>query len=459
MNRRQLIGSSLAATAGAFFTSGCSTSSFGSKSSYLTPILRPENRNTVFHWVDIALQQVRDQRIPPPRAAYNFAAPFAAGFLAANAIEGRYQSAFGIGDGPRGANPEIAYGVAFATAAAECFQQPFLFERMAFKDRFADGEAKTLGIAWGRKVGLAINKMRTRDGAEPNRLNYFLDRYPRRQDVLNWDPTGGAYGDSLGPVVGSYDRGLFPGMGAVKPWTMTSNSQFRPADFPDPGSPEFAEQFDYVRKIGCVGSTMRTDDQSEIALFWEDGPWGITPPGHFILIAIQLLQDKGMDFLDTARAFALLGMTQADAAINAWDSKYHHDVLRPETAIRFRADDFASSDARIAVESGWRSFIPTPNFPAYTSGHSTFGAAGTQMTALILGTDEVSFSHASPDQVGWPQIMDKTRHWTSLSQAAEENGMSRLYGGVHWMQDHTAAMTAGRQIARHAFETLFQRRV
>ncbi len=458
MSRRKLLASGAAAVALATFSSGCTTSS-GSRSSYLTPVLNPQNANTVFHWVDIALQQVRDQRVPPPRAAYNFAAPMAAGFLAANGILGRYDNPFGIGEGPRGANPEVAYGAAFAVAAAENFQQPFLFERMSFASRFPDGEGKSLGLEWGRQVGLQIVRMRTNDGAEPSRLNFYLGRYPRRQGVLNWNPTSGVYGASIGPVIGNYDRGLFPGLGKVRPWTMTASDQFQPAEFYDPASPEFAADFDLIRQLGAADSAIRTEDQSEIALFWEDGPWGITPPGHFLLIAMQVLQDRGLDFLDMARAFALLGMTQADAAINAWNSKYHHDILRPETAIRYRASAIQNADARVRTDPNWRSYIPTPNFPAYTSGHSTFGAAGTEMTALLLGTDEVSFSHETPDQVGWPQLNGARRSWTSLSQAAEENGLSRLYGGVHWERDHVAAMAAGRSIAQQAFRQMFQRRV
>lgn len=437
--------------------SGCTTS-FGSRSSYLTPILEPQHENAVYTWFDAALQQTRDQRVPPPRAAYNIAAPSVAGFLAANAIEGRYAEPYGIGPGPAGADPEVAYGAAFAYVAAETFQQPFLFERRRFHARFPDGEAKSLGIAWGRQVGRAVVRMRTHDGMEPNKVNYYLDRYPRRRDALNWNPTGGTYGVRVGPTIPSYERGLFPGLGHVTPWTMKSQGQFRPPDFYDPASPEFAAQYDYVRRIGGADSTMRTKDQSEIALFWEDGPWGISVPGHFLFIAMQVLQHGGLDFVDTARAFALLGATQCDAAINAWDCKYHHDVLRPETAIRYRAEAFANSDPRVTAQSRWRSYIPTPNFPAYTSGHSTFGAAGAELTALLLGTDQVSFGHESPDTVGWPELAGQHRSWTSLSQAAEENGLSRLYGGVHWMADHDAAMTAGRAIARQAYDTMFPRR-
>ena len=138
----------VAATA-AMIGTGCATAPMGSQLSYLTQVLEPQNNNTVFHWLDIIMQQVRDQRVPPPRAAYNFAMPLAAGFLAANSIIQAYDEPFGIGTGPRGADPEVAYGVAFATAASEVFQTPFLAERKAFIDRFPAGQAKTLGDRMG----------------------------------------------------------------------------------------------------------------------------------------------------------------------------------------------------------------------------------------------------------------------------------------------------------------------
>ena len=153
-----------------------------------------------------------------------------------------------------------------------------------------------------------------------------------------------------------------------------------------------------------------------------------------------------------------MGMIQCDASISAWDSKYHHDIVRPENAIRIRAPQFHNADPRVVAQSDWQSYIPTPEFPSYTSGHSTFGAAGAEMIAHILGTDEVTFSGRSPDQVLWPELTGVTRRWTSLSQAAEENGRSRLYGGVHWEIDHVMAMKAGRAIARQAYQTMFMKR-
>ena len=452
--RRFLVTAAAAAT---LPMAGC-TSPYGARSSYTSQVLKPQNRSVVFDWVDSALQQVRDQRLAPPRAAYVCSLPMVAGFLAANGIVQAYDEPFGIGPGPRDAEPQVAYGVAFAIAAAEAFQQPFLFERMAFLNRFPGSEAKSLGVEWGRRVGKRVLEMRTGDGAEPSRVNYYLGRYERRTDSLRWRPTGPFYSATPGPAFASFERCLYPGHGQIKPWTMTSGSQFRVPEFHDPASPAFAEEFDTIRHLGGADSAVRTPDQSEIALFWEDGPWGITPSGHLICIGIQLLQDRGLEFVDLARAFALIGMTQCDASIFAWDSKCYHDILRPESAIRVRAPEFANPDPRVVRQPDWRSYIPTPEFPAYPSGHSTFAAAGAEMIALILGRDDVSFSGGSPDLVLWPRLRGVTRDWTSLSQVAEENGLSRLYGGVHWEIDHTEAVKAGREIARQAFRSTFPKR-
>ena len=457
-SRRKLLAAAAAAAVSPLSLSGClapKAAPHGHRSSYTTQILKPGNGNTVFHWADVAMQQVRDQRVLPPKAAYNYGQAMAAGFLAANGIVQAYDEPFGIGPGPVGADPEVAYGIAFSIAAGEAFQQPFLFDRMAFLGRFPGSEAKSLGVEWGRAVAMQVLEMRTRDGSEPSKANYYLGRYERRTDSLRWSPTGPFYGATPGPAFDSFARGLYPGHGYVKPWTMKSCTQFRATEFYDPASPEFAEEFDHIRHLGAADSTIRTPEQSEIALFWEDGPWGITPPGHFIYIAIQLLQDRDLSFIELARAFALIGMTQCDASISAWDNKYLFDIVRPESAIRLRAPQFGNPDPRMVSQPDWRSYIPTPEFPAYTSGHSTFGAAAGELLALILGSDRIAFSGRSPDEVLWPQLQGVTRHWTSLSQMAEENGMSRLYGGVHWAMDHDEAMKAGRAIARQAFHTTF----
>ena len=218
---------------------------------------------------------------------------------------------------------------------------------------------------------------------------------------------------------------------------------------------KFAEEFDLIRRLGGKYSKLRTADQAEIALFWEDGPWGITTPGHFLYLAVQTLQHYPLSLVDLARCFALLGMTQCDSSICAWDNKFYHDILRPESAIRARAPFFNNPDPRIRKFAKWQSYIPTPEFPAYTSGHSTFGAAAAEIMLQFLGHDDVPLTGMSPDQVLWPQLNGKVRRWSGFQQAADENGLSRLCGGVHWTLDHKMGMKSGTDLARHAYLTVF----
>ncbi len=124
-SRRQFLAAA-AASASTLSLAGCiapMVAPHGHRSSYTSQILKSKKQNTVFHWADAAMQQVRDQRVLTPRAAYNYGLAMAAGFLAANGIVQAYDDPFGIGAGPRGADPEVAYGVAFSIAAAEAFQK------------------------------------------------------------------------------------------------------------------------------------------------------------------------------------------------------------------------------------------------------------------------------------------------------------------------------------------------
>ena len=254
------------------------------------------------------LQQVRDQRIPPPRAAYAYALPMASGFLAANGILRAYEEPFGIGSGPRGADPEVAYGV-------------------AFRDRGGGSVPAALRV---RTHGLPGPLSRER-GQDPRRRmgprggpSGARDAHRRRLRAQRGQllPSGGTGAaptrcDGAPPAPSTRRRrarhsppsiaACTPATGGVRPWTMTGCAQFRAPEFHDPAGPQFADEFDTIRRLGGADSTLRTEEQSEIALFWEDGPWGVTAPGHFICIAVQLLHDRGLEFIELARAFALIG--------------------------------------------------------------------------------------------------------------------------------------------------------
>lgn len=462
LSRRQMIkimatgASCLAVSSPLGLLTGCS-SSLKSKQSYIHKVIKPQNLSPVFTWTDIMLQAIRNQSVTPPPATRAFAMAHMAGFLALNGIEGQYRTPYKLEPAPQGTNAEIAYGVAFSKALSEALQSSFVFDRQNFVGEY-DDSGKSQAIQYGTYAADAVIKSRIRDGAEPNKSEFYLGRYPRRDDVLRWSPTGPFYGSKIGPRFGTFGRGLLPGWGAQKSWVMKNKNQFLAKDFLDPKSPEFAKQFKRVKEIGGTDSFIRTADETQIAFFWEDGPRGVTPPGHWQIIAMDLLQDMNLPLIEQARLFAMMSAGQADAAITTWDSKYKHDIVRPETAIRQRVHKMGNWEIAGLRRTDWTSLIPTPGFPAYTSGHSTFSAVSARMLANFIGRDGITFSSESPDLVNWPeQLTGVRRRWTSLWQAAEEGGASRIYGGIHWDADNVEGLNAGKNLADFVYQNAFEK--
>src|SRR5262249_4192999 len=150
----------------------------------------------------------------------------------------------------------------------------------------------------------------------------------------------------------------------------------------------------------------RTAEQSLIALFWADGAGTETPPGHWNRIARVVSSQRGTSVMANARLFALLNIAMADAAICAWDAKYTYMFWRPVTAIRNGDTD---GNAATVPDPAWSSFIVTPPFPDYVSGHSTFSGAASTVLAMFYGTDRVRFT------VGSDGTPDVTRSFTRFS--------------------------------------------
>ena len=201
--------------------------------------------------------------------------------------------------------------------------------------------------------------------------------------------------------------------------------------------------------LGRADSQFRTADQTQIALFWDDGPGTATPPGHWHEIAAAILASRQPaassshdSLVQSARMMALLGMAVADAAVVAWDHKYAYSCWRPITGIHSADQD---GNPATHADTSWTSLLATPPFPAYTSGHSTFSGASARLLALFFGTDAIAFS-ASSDKL--PGV---ERAYTGLSQAAAEAGQSRIYGGIHWQYDNQLGLETGRALAEHVF--------
>jgi hypothetical protein len=288
-----------------------------------------------------------------------------------------------------------------------------------------DGPSEKSGISWGLKVADAIMAVRADDGATAEENH----KYP--SGAGRWTPTPPGFA-----------TGLLPNWIKVTPWALANGSRFRPPPPPSLDSAEYLKAFREVASLGRIDSRSRTQEQSQIVAFWADGPGTNTPPGHWLVVALGLSNRRSLALHESARLFALLGMALADAAIVSWDSKYYYHHWRPVTGIQHADRD---GNRGTTASPTWMPFIATPPFPSYTSGHSTFSGSASRILELFFGTDAVRFSLVSD---GLPGV---ERFFTSFSQAAEEAGQSRIYGGIHWQYDNQAGLASGRALGDHIF--------
>ena len=381
----------------------------------------------------------------PPLVARNLAMIHAAMFDAVNAVTGQYQ-AYKVALPPQvGASPSAAAAASAFEVAKSLYSavdeivvwQATLDETLS---QVPDGTAKTLGIALGQQVGKAILADRVNDGAKAS------STYAPTSEVGKWRRT---FPDYLPPLLSQWPT--------VKPFALTSGDEFRPEAPPAIGSAEYATAVDEVMRLGSFQNSQRTADQTEIALFWADGGGTSTPPGHWNSIATDVTLKQGTNLLETARTFALLNIAMADAGIASWDAKYHYDLWRPIDAIR-QAD--ADSNPQTHGDSSWIPLLKTPPFPSYTSGHSTFSGAAAAVLASLFGEhtafDTQNDRHLGPEQRPLDSSLNVTRHFDSFEAAAEEAGLSRVYGGIHFIFDDTAGRQLGNQVGTAVLARLLQ---
>ncbi len=316
------------------------------------------------------------------------------------------------------------------------------------------------GVAIGKLVAKALLDSRANDGSA-NNPTYTPGTLPGQHRV-----------DPLHPGQGF----LTPGWGAVKPFGLLSGKQFRAAPPPALTSPFYAWSFDQIQRLGGDGVTTpteRTADQTIIGIFWGyDGVKKLgTPPRLYNQVARAVAIKKNNDVMTNARLFALLNLSMADAGIACWETKYYYNFWRPILGVREADAGTGPSglgDGNPDTE-GDVNFTPlgapasnqtgtdfTPPFPAYPSGHATFGAALCQTLRNVYGTDQIAFSFVSDEYNGVTTDSQGNvrplvnRHYINLTQVENENAMSRIYLGIHWLFDATSGVVMGRQVADFA---------
>jgi hypothetical protein len=211
-------------------------------------------------------------------------------------------------------------------------------------------------------------------------------------------------------------------------------------------------------------SARLTDREKTIAEYWSDGPNTVTPAGHWCLFA-QALSRRDRHTLDRDVAlFFLLGNTLLDASIAAWDVKRCADSVRPVTVIRFlmagrvvRAWAGPGLGIKNIDGKDFRSYLPTPAFGSYVSGHSAFSAAAAEILRLFAGSDACGESvtvlpGTSLVERGLTPATPVTLTWRTFSEAAGEAGMSRRYGGIHFEKDDVVGQELGRRVAREVWK-------
>ncbi|MDB5289743.1 MAG: hypothetical protein JWL69_984 [Phycisphaerales bacterium] len=299
------------------------------------------------------------------------------------------------------------------------------------------GRAVKKGIAWGEHVADVIVAARANDGSNAP-VQYTPGTQPGQ-----WQP------DPLNPTQVAWGAGE----GQVAPFALQSDSQFRPPAPPALSSQAYADAFNQVKTLGAKDSTVRTADQTQAGIFWAYDRKGMgSPLMIYCEAAMTIAQQKHNTMRQNARLFGLLGIAEADAGFAAWDAKYAYNFWRPITAIR-NADPATNPDTTpdpnwVPLGAPGDGVVPdfTPPFPAYISGHSTFGAAAFETLKNFYGTDRMHFTLMSDELPG------VTRSFNTFSQAADENGMSRIYLGIHWNFDNNYGKATGRSVADYVFQ-------
>jgi hypothetical protein len=260
-------------------------------------------------------------------------------------------------------------------------------------------------------------------------------------DDSRWRPTPPAYGDALEPH-----------WNEIRPWVMDSAGQFpsKPSiPFSKDKKSEFYKQAMEVYDIVKA----QKEDQVATAWYWDDNPFAmevsghiafarkkISPGGHWMNITAHACRKANLDIMQSAEAYAKVACALADGFISCWDTKYKTNLIRPESYINQY------------IDPEWRPLIQTPPFPEYTSGHSTISAAAATVLTNLIG-DNFSFTDSTEVEFG----IDP-RTFKSFQEAADEVGVSRMYGGIHYRQGNEEGLKNGRKIGQFVFEEVKTRK-
>lgn len=274
------------------------------------------------------------------------------------------------------------------------------------------------GAWWGQRVADTIWTARQNDGFTPPMAPFMGS-----ETLGFWRPTPPGNAAGSGPQFAS-----------MTPWVLTRPSQFRPPPPPALSSAAYATDYNETRMWGGAVGSLRSPDDSAVAIFWSGN--GTL---YWTRIATQLAAARQRSVLENAHLFAMLHVALADASIATWDAKYRYVFWRPVTAIRSEADD---ANENTSPEPDWIPFLTTSAHPEYPSGHSNLAGAATIILAAFFG-DSVAFEARAETMPG------AVRPFVGFADAVEEMADARVYGGMHFRSACDRGSALGSAVAAH----------
>jgi hypothetical protein len=351
---------------------------------------------------------------------------------AVNAIDGRYQQYGPEFHGPRNASVQAAA----ISAAYQTLLYYFPTQSVTLQSQYdsaiaaiPDGQTKASGIAIGQIAAARIVALRTGDGRNAN-VPYT---YPTSPVPGVWIPTPPAFVPPATPWVAQ-----------MLPFTMQNASQFRPVNGPpDLGSRQWAQEYNEVKLLGAVNSSVRTAAQTEMALFWTANPVA-TYFGAFD----QLVIDRHLNLSKSARLLAMLSVAFTDGGIGCWDAKYHFSNWRPVTAI---PNGDIDGNPETEADSAWLPLAPTPPHPEFPAAHGCATGAIAETLENFFGTPNVKFSVNSA-------VTHTTHTYNNVRQLEAEAYWARIYAGFHFRHSLDEGFKLGHLVAKQLNQNFFQPR-
>jgi hypothetical protein len=288
-----------------------------------------------------------------------------------------------------------------------------------------DGRAKDRGIAIGEAAAARIELLRQGDGRDDASI-----AYPSAPAPGVWRPTP----PPLGPFVA-------PWVGFVRPLVLSSPTQIA-LHGPDPlTSRRYTRDFDEVKAFGSATSSVRTPEQTENALFWNDNVQVQYQAGFR-----DLATRHGLDIVRSARMFALLNVATADALISCWRAKFDFAFWRPITAIRLADTD---GNPATTPDPAWTPLTGTPAYPDYPSGHACLTGATTAGLSALFGHRHIDLNVSSA-------VTKTARHYEGARELNEDTMNGRLWLGLHFRRAMTDGNGLGQAVAYFVVRNAFQ---